>query len=261
MGLSDKTTNYRSCRVKRYPCGVIEILAASRSFFRDGELDDSFARPVRSTIGGKKKPSKSANVERACRRARAKLREYALANEWDWFVTLTLDGSKIERYNIDEIMKKVRNWLSNQVKRDDLRYVLVPEYHKKGGIHFHGLFRFGSLRAVDSGHRDSSGHCIYNLEGWPYGFSTAIQLYGDFERAVNYVCKYIGKGVIDAPIGGRWYYHGGKLDKAVVDYYDISPDELRQLCPGGHDFVISSIGVNCYLVVSHDCEILPPGVD
>lgn len=257
METTGKTVRYHNCRVKRYDCGAVEIMAASKAIFKDKDAEAD-PRPVCPNIGTHKVATQTEKTERSARRARAKLHEYALANEWDWFVTLTLDETKIERYDIDEIMKKLKNWLSNQVKRYGLKYILIPELHKKGGIHFHGLFCGGALSAVDSGHTDSGGHSIYNLERWTYGFTTAIQLYGDFERAVGYVCKYMGKGVIDAPIGGRWFYHGGALKKADVELCDIAPDELRALHGDGHSFTIAETGTEFYLVrtnQSHNYEI------
>ena len=67
------------------------------------------------------------NRDRARRRARAAVRDLALSNRFDWFVTLTLDGSKIDRYDPATIVRKVGQWLSNAVRRRGLKYVLVPE--------------------------------------------------------------------------------------------------------------------------------------
>jgi len=99
-------------------------------------------------------------------------------------------------------------WADNMVRRKGLKYVLVPELHKKGGIHFHGFFN-DSVQVVDSGHHDTAGHPVYNLPEWTLGFTTAIELYGDYPSAVGYVTKYIGKQGL-RPMG-RWYYSGGAL--------------------------------------------------
>lgn len=240
-------------------------MAASRAVFKDPDVDAPEAQSPRSAppqSGSKaRKQTNTQKTERSARRARSQLREYALANEWDWFVTLTLDKTKIDRYDIAEITKKLNSWLSNQVKRYGLKYVLIPELHKDGGVHFHGLFSGGSLAPCCSGHVDRGGHDVYNLERWPYGFTTAIRLYGEFERAVGYVCKYIGKGFAEKPIGGRWYYHGGQLKKACVTYADISPDELRQSNPDGYEFQIMETGTEFYMVKSHSDEISRPEAD
>lgn len=161
------------------------------------------------------------DVERAMRRARANVRRLALANDFRWFVTLTLDEKVVgDRCDPAVVTRKLNTWLSNMVQRHGLRYVLVPELHQKGGIHFHGFFNdLDALRAVDSGHVDKQGHKVWNLARWTLGFSTAIELYGEYSRAVAYVCKYIGKD--SQKIGGRWYYSGGALQAPREEYADL----------------------------------------
>jgi len=157
------------------------------------------------------------------RRARAKVRRLALANDFRWFVTLTLDQQRVDRYDAAAVVRKLNQWCSNQVKRKGLRYILVPERHKDGALHFHGFFS-DALEAVPSGHADKAGHPIYNLPGWTLGFTAAIEVYGDYAGAVAYVCKYIGKQG-DKP-AGRWYYSGGDLAQPEVIYADIGIDDL-----------------------------------
>ena len=157
------------------------------------------------------------------RRARAQLRRLALANDFRWFVTLTLDPKKVDSFDGDAVVKKLSTWCSNMVQRKGLKYILVPEYHGSGRIHFHGFFN-DCLAVVDSGHRDKGGHRIYNLPGWSLGFTTAIELYDDYAGAVGYVCKYVGKQG-DKP-AGRWYYSGGDLRQPEVTYGEISPADL-----------------------------------
>ena len=77
---------------------------------------------------------------------------------------------------------------------------------------------------MDSGHTDKQGHTIYNLPQWSLGFTTAIELYDDYEKAVGYVCKYVGKQG-EKP-AGRWYYSGGDLKEPEVLYTEINPREL-----------------------------------
>jgi hypothetical protein len=132
-----------------------------------------------------------------------------------YFVTLTLDPQRINRYDPVVVVKKLSYWLDNHVRRDGLAYVLVPELHKDGAIHFHGFFN-EALTGRDSGHKDDAGHPIYNLPSWGWGFSTAIALYGDIDAAIGYTAKYVTKA--PEKIGGRWYYSGGKLERPTVSW-------------------------------------------
>ena len=73
------------------------------------------------------------------RRARVKVRDYCLSTDMKYFCTFTLDQEKIDRYDIKEITRKLNRWRSNQVERKGIAYVLVPELHQDGAIHFHEL--------------------------------------------------------------------------------------------------------------------------
>lgn len=216
-------------KVYEYPGGTYDIIAADRPIFKPAGWEEKSDKPDSVPVREKNRrnpsdPPDPENLERACRRARAKVRRLALANGFRWFVTLTFDPEKVDSLDPSAVIKRMSQWASNQVKRRGLRYILVPEHHKSGRIHMHGFFS-DSLEAVDSGHTDQSGHTIYNLPGWGYGFTTAIELYGDYEKAVGYVCKYIGK---DGKIGGRWYYSGGDLAQPREIYVDFSAQDLRE---------------------------------
>lgn len=218
-------------RVKRYPDGTVELLACSEPIFKPDGWEDSKRNKIQKKSA--KNPEKEPNsTDRAMRRARAKMRDIALCSKFKYFVTLTLNREKVDRYNMQEITKKLNNWLDNCVRRKGLSYILVPEKHKDGAIHFHGFFN-GALPVVDSGHRDKKGHTVYNLPAWTLGFTTAIELYGDYKHAVAYACKYIGKG--GEKIGGRWYYSGGELGYPEVSYEDIDYSEVAEL-PGAYTF-------------------------
>ncbi|MFQ7854076.1 MAG: hypothetical protein ACLRIS_01925 [Flavonifractor plautii] len=56
----------------------------------------------------------------------------------------------MNRYDVREVTRHLNHWLDNQVRRKGLAYVLVPERHKDGAIHFHGFFN-DALEARDSG--------------------------------------------------------------------------------------------------------------
>lgn len=242
----------RNCRIKRYPDGSAEVVASNVAFGGgdraaeprryDGDADpreawfrapidpeeayatlERWAIQTEDTWEEEQQRREAAARARAQRRARVAVRDLGLCNDWAYFVTLTLDRRKVNRYDPAEVVKKLNAWLDNNVRRKGLAYVLVPEHHKDGAIHFHGFFN-AALPAVDSGHRDSAGHTVYNLPGWSWGFSTAIRLYGDKAAAVGYCCKYIAKQ--QEKIGGRWYYSGGALQRPEVEWCDVDFDAL-----------------------------------
>lgn len=280
---------FHNARIKRYPDGSAELLIGSRPFgggtmnrlpayVDDGEppfiLDPErvetaamreermYAELERAAIQDDLREAnaelcRKAAVRRSVRRAKKTVRDLARANDWAYFVTLTLDPQKVNRYDPAEVLRHLRHWLGNNVRRKGLVYLLVPEHHKDGAIHFHGLFN-DALEAVDSGtvsvpgrkapvkarsaaHKAAlereGGHTVYNLPGWGWGFSTAIRLYGERDAAINYVCKYIGKEMsgengaqsgTPEKIGGRWYYSGGSLQRPEVEWFDVRVQDWEQ---------------------------------
>lgn len=253
-------------KVKTYPNGCVDVLCCEKPIFRR----EGWEAPFGSFAEGKQRPKQrrndgdsSGDVLRATRRAKARVREIALANDFDYFVTLTLDQSKVDRYDVGAITRKLKTWCDNQVRRAGLRYVLIPERHKDGAIHFHGFMSWdGQCCAVESGTFTNKGwkkprmarsaaqaaawisegaKPVFNLPKWTLGFSTAIEVYGEYGSAVGYVCKYVGKQMETGKIGGRWYYSGGKLREPKVDYCGLSLSDLDDV-PGTFEFCAEGAG-------------------
>lgn len=268
-----------NCRIKRYPDGSAEIVASSVAFgggevrrdparYDDNvptfwlpdwvrprtpdEVEGVYASLERIAIQeeaiwtDEQRQRAAATRARAQRRARVAVRDLGLCNDWAYFVTLTLDPQRINRYDAGEVLRKLRTWLDNNVRRRGLAYVLVPEHHKDGAIHFHGFFN-GALEAVDSGHRDQGGHTVYNLPRWGWGFSTAIRLYGERSAAVGYCCKYIAKQ--QEKIGGRWYYSGGALRRPEVEWLDVDFQALEAV-EGAQPFTVPGLNGQRFLVLT-----------
>jgi hypothetical protein len=247
-----------TAKIYTYPCGIMDIVASSNPDFgaKGWEASEDYSHPKslpisvqRSDDGPKEERRPGAALEdinRSMRRAKAKLRRIALSNDFKYFVTLTIDPSKVDSKDAAAVVKKVNAWCSNAVQRYGLKYIIVPERHKKGGIHFHGFFN-DALHVVDSGtlrlpwskrprkpknenQRSEwiadGGQIVYNLPEWTIGFSTALLLHGNYPAAVAYVCKYIGKD--GQKPAGRWYYSGGDLCEPKTTYAELSPEELKQ---------------------------------
>ena len=246
-------------RVKHYPDGSRELLVCSKPIFREAGWEAR--NPQKKNPGA---PG-AGDVKRAQRRARTEVRDLALCNPFTHFVTLTLDGAKVDRYDMPAITRKLNAWLSNQVQRRGLKYILVPERHKDGAVHFHGFFS-DALERSDSGTMippgggkprkprskaqraawlAEGGRVVWNLPGWSLGFTTALELVGEYPRAVSYVCKYIGKQQEDGrpgeKIGGRWYYSGGDLERPAVTLADLSFEETARQ-PGAYTFLVEEAG-------------------
>lgn len=171
-------------------------------------------------------------------RAKQNLYHIARSNVWEWFLTLTLNKEKIERFDYDVIAKKVRKWFNNlKRKAPGLYYVIVPEHHKNGAWHFHGLIGGCEGLVFDfSGRRDKKGRPVYNLPDWGYGWSTATEV-SSTDCVSAYVCKYITKDFIGVTKGRKRYWVSNNCNRAeckelVLEKWDIQKlrKELYEKC-------------------------------
>ena len=224
-------------------------------------------RRVKNPIYTPPPKSKQELLDASRRRARRKIFDYIICNDFDMFVTLTLDAKLIDRNDYGAIIKRLNTWLGNRVKRKGIRYIGAPEYHKNGGLHFHfAVNGADKFRLIDSGTVTVDGrkkpiradtarfrgyppeqlHTVYNLPEWQLGFSTAILTYGDRGALAHYLskelCKDVQKSLVKSgsidKIGGRWYLHGGHFEKPVVELANRNFEEMScysydVACDGG----------------------------
>lgn len=134
---------------------------------------------------------------RSIQRTRTTIKDIILCNDFDYFATFTFDKRKHDRYNPVHCKNVMSLWLENQRRNHspDLQYLIVPELHKDGAIHFHALLKHFNGRLKDSGHKSSTGRPVYNLSGYRAGFSTCVPV--DSKEAVSeYISKYITKDLV-----------------------------------------------------------------
>lgn len=223
---------YKTGRIKFHPLTgeVLEDVVASRPIFKAVACEERGGRGRPSPQPG---PSEGTEDEqgpgsnRAAARARKQLFDLAACNDFDLFITLTLDQKEVDRYDVRGVVKKMGVWLDNRVRRHGLKYIIVPELHKDGALHFHGLISSRGLRLSDSGRKTKDNRPIFNLPEWRYGFTTAVRLSGDYGKVCQYICKYITKSGSAGKVAGRYFYHGGALLHPVVKYYDADWKEVE----------------------------------
>lgn len=165
-------------------------------------------------------------------RTKQKIYDYAFSNDWSngWFFTLTFDNAKIEnRYDYDICYKRIYQFLKNiKDYNPDCKYLFVPEQHKDGAWHFHGILtNCDNLKMVDSGkyakgkkiydHEVKGSKKIYNVNtrSWKYGFTTATKI-EDTNKVSSYITKYITKDMIKNTSGKHRYIYSKNLDIPIV---------------------------------------------
>lgn len=213
-------------------------------------------------------------------RAKKRIQQIILCNEWDWFVTFTFDDQIVDSTNIPLVISKAQKWLNNHVARRGIGYLLIPEYHKEGGrVHLHALIsklNGNGLRLINSGtvgvdgykkpiHIDTAYkyhledkilYTVYNVIDWNYGFTTAIDTYGSTQKLANYVMKYITKDMLSEEhrsIFGKFYWVSRNLqlfpvtELFMLDDYEYYNTVAKEYYARGSDVrykYISRMGDN-----------------
>lgn len=148
-------------------------------------------------------------------RARSKVYELAICNDWDYFVTFTFDSNKVlDRYDLNSTVSTLRKWINNYNSRNGLsiKYVLIPEMHHDGAWHVHGLLSGLPLFDVSA-----------NLNGYPTWLSAANRFgFISLDRIRNpracaaYMVKYITKDLSRSVshLGAHVYYASKRLRRS-----------------------------------------------
>lgn len=80
-------------------------------------------------------------------RSKRFIREISLCNDFDYFVTLTVNKENCDRYDVDVCQDHLKHILKNyqlnmkKTYKKDFKYILITEKHKDGAFHFHGLMK------------------------------------------------------------------------------------------------------------------------
>ncbi len=227
-------------KIKTYPDGSQKITVATRPIFREKGWEQSNTPHVHVKVPRHQDPNSETRSD-SLRRSVGKIYDIIAMNldKFQYFVTLTFDPAKVDSKSTKEVISIMRQFLKNMSNRHGLAYILIPEYHKSGMIHLHGLIS-NTLQLIDSGTRKARGYdkpmriatikrkgialneckMVYNLPQWKYGHSTAMEISGNGKMVFSYITKYITKDM--EKIFGNFYYAGGEINRdAPVELTDM----------------------------------------
>lgn len=181
-------------------------------------------------------------------RSKSAVLELAYCNSWDMFVTITFDKTKVvDRHNVQETMCNMRTWLNNYKKRHakSLKYLLIPELHKDGAVHVHGLISgvpdekfklFSSYSEEEIIKNDWSKLANEGYYNWldlakKFGRNSCGKI-KSHEAVSYYVTKYISKDMVSAVTERNLntYYASQGLSRAEkVGIYDSEKVSVAKL--------------------------------
>lgn len=181
--------------------------------------------------GKAKNPEKSLRESLA--RAKQKIFGYVMANCWEYWATQTFNSSKLDRFNLDEIVKKYnRRLLYLKSKYKKLQWLIVPEQHKNEAWHLHML-----ISGIPENKIVYSGYDYYNknknfsrrIFNWidtvdfgfnDYVFIKNIDALEQYKIAV-YLTKYITKDLAVNRFNKKLYWVSKGLKQPLIKNYLI----------------------------------------
>lgn len=178
-------------------------------------------------------------------RSRSKVLQYALCNVWDYYVTITVDPKRFDRWDLDAIWNHLYmffRFYSRTFSR--LSYLFVPERHKDGAWHFHGFISgildshlFPFISGLHPQKLIDAGYINFPALGQVIGYVSLGEI-SDPIKAGFYVTKYITKEHAHDDFYQHLYYHsqGLKTARPVSDCY-TSNLALDQCLSFESDFV------------------------
>ncbi|MCM1253971.1 MAG: hypothetical protein NC321_14225 [Clostridium sp.] len=222
-------------RTTDYGNGKIEVAAYHPSrFLYVGERKESSGR-----IGETSDKAQEARTRRQIYAIRRKIKGYALSNNFRWFVTLTFNPEKVDSFDYATAKTILLKWcrrMRNRHKRFD--YLLVPELHKSGAVHFHGLL--GNIPAYFAEAINPKtgkpiirhNRQVYNLTEWEYGFSDCEKIESP-ERAASYITKYVTAALLTDKnmYNKKRYFNSQGLSKPTVSYDMDDNSDLNGFTP------------------------------
>lgn len=202
--------------LKVYPNGVCELRVYKVPLYVTAEGWETDDDLILGNTDFSEIDTDLENKFRSIRRTKQTIKDYVLSNEFDMFWTLTYSTNR--ESDIDCI-KRMQNWVKRKrEKYGKFSYIIIPERHKNGCLHFHMLTKGYKGSIVDSGKKNKRGQMVYNADSWSHGFSTVVKIKNgieDISKVASYVTKYITKQIDDVHFGknARRYWSSKGLIK------------------------------------------------
>lgn len=163
----------------------------------------------------------SVNTEKlSCNlaRAKSKVQELALCNDWEYWCTFTISPDKYDRYNLKAYVRDFTEFIHNLNKRREkkIRYLFIPEMHQDGAWHIHGFIMGLSEKDIIANY---NGYLTWKQYNDKFGFMSMSKI-EDLERCSSYALKYMTKDASKnvSELGNHLYYASQKLNVAERIY-------------------------------------------
>lgn len=230
-----KVYHYKHGTQVRLYTKPIEIKENKSLYEEDKNGQLSFKEKKKREFYNRQSVDPEESIRRSQNRSKNMIYQIARSNNWDWYVTLTLNKDRVQdRLDYDKCIKDLSAWLRKMknTRAPDLKYLIVPEEHKNGGFHFHGLFaNTGYILFIDSG-KSCKVHTgdkvpIYNIVDYTLGFSNCSKVYKP-ECITAYICKYMTKEICEITFNKKRYLASRNCEKPETEVYQISNEDKAE---------------------------------
>lgn len=157
----------------------------------------------------KRKEEKKYIEYKNINRSKFNLQRLVKANEKEFktFITLTFKENIVD---IETANKKFRYWRdSMQRAYKNFKYVCVPEFQKRGAVHYHLLTNLDIKENNDLILLQEGKKKQYDVRYWGHGFSSVFDLKN--MNVVGYISKYMTKDIDDRLFGKKRYFNSKNL--------------------------------------------------
>ena len=205
------------------------------------QRDTDMPKKLRGNSNGKLSESLS--------RSRSRVFEIATCNNFEYFITLTINANKQSRSDLKIFYKRLSKWINNYNSRNNttIKYLIIPELHRdNNNWHFHGLIKGlpeehltaftlhdNIPKRMEKLIRD--GRELYNWTAYSdtFGF-VSVEKIRNHDAAARYITKYITKNIgnkID--LNDNVYYCSQGLSRATEVFrgdlrQDFEPDYMNK---------------------------------
>ncbi|MEG1971596.1 MAG: hypothetical protein RR315_00450 [Oscillospiraceae bacterium] len=213
-------------------------------------------------------------------RSRTRIFELAICNPWEYFGTMTVNGNGYDRFDLNTFYSDFAKFINNVnfTYGLNIKYLLVPEMHKDGAWHMHGmymnlpiylmrLFTLKEYLPIKLRNRIVQGYEVFEWVSYSKKFG-----YNWFERIRNpeacckYFTKYITKDIakcVQACNANIYYCSQGLKRPTVImegDFNLMYKPDFDNVFISRCDYFDLIPALNCHKVQFYD-DFISAGFD
>ena len=157
-------------------------------------------------------------------RTKSRVYELAMCNKFRFFCTLTLDEGLRDRFDLKAFSKDfgqfIRNFNRDRSEENKVKYLIIPEKHKNGAWHAHGLLQG---LTDDDLIKNEYGHLDWVAYKKRFGF-ISLSAIRDPVACSSYITKYITKDVANSnrEAFGHLYFASQELKRRQAVTFGVA---------------------------------------